>query len=316
MKHLTVMLCVLTSAQLSAQACDLCSVYSATEAKESKPGLILGVFEQYTYFGTLQEDGHEVSNPADQKEDSAITQFIIGYQFNPRFGLQVNVPMIYRWWRRPEGTSIQTDSELGLGDVSVVGNVLVYQHIENDWMVALHALGGVKFPTGDADRLKEELNETPPPPGVPESAIHGHDLAFGSGSYDGIVGGTMFARWKRLFATGTIQYAIRTIGFIGYRYANDLTWSGGPGAYLWLKHEDTLSLQFNISGESKGPDRFQGEDTDDTSVTAVYLGPEFAFTWHENLSALVGVDVPVLQHNSALQIVPDYRVRAAATWRY
>jgi hypothetical protein len=183
-------------------------------------------------------------------------------------------------------------------------------------MIALRALGGVKFPTGDADRLKEELNEIPPPPGVPESAIHGHDLALGSGSYDGIVGGSLFARWKRLFATGAIQYAIRSDGFIDYRYANDLTWSGGPGVYLWLAHENTLSLQFNISGESKGLDRFQGENADDTGITALYLGPEFAFTWRENLNAIVGVDVPVLQHNSALQIVPDYRVRAAATWRF
>src|SRR2546422_7957051 len=38
--------------------------------------------------------------------------------------------------------------------------------------------GGIKFPTGSSDRLKEELDELtapPPPPDAPESGIHGQD---------------------------------------------------------------------------------------------------------------------------------------------
>jgi hypothetical protein len=34
------------------------------------------------------------------------------------------------------------------------------------------------------------------------------------------------------------------------------------------------------------------------------------------LSAELGLDVPVLLENTALQMVPDYRVRAAITYRF
>jgi hypothetical protein len=34
------------------------------------------------------------------------------------------------------------------------------------------------------------------------------------------------------------------------------------------------------------------------------------------LGANLGIDVSVIQNNSALQIVPDYRFRGGVTWRF
>ena len=59
-----------------------------------------------------------------------------------------------------------------------------------------------------------------------------------------------------------------------YQYANDLTWFGGPGAYLLLNEKYTLTLQLAISGEHKGTDTFRGTKAEDTGVTTVYLGPQ------------------------------------------
>jgi hypothetical protein len=39
-------------------------------------------------------------------------------------------------------------------------------------------------------------------------------------------------------------------------------------------------------------------------------------TWHENLSAELAADFPVALNNTALQIVPDYRIRGALSWRF
>src|ERR1043166_8635836 len=257
----------------SAQACDLCAVYTANEAKESRAGFSVGVFEQFTHFSTVQENGKEVDNEVDQSLDSSITQILIGYRFTHRFGLQLNVPYIVRSFRRPEPTSpttfkVERGTENGLGDVSLVANVRAYERMTEDTTLVLSLLGGVKFPTGQSDRLREELNEIEVP-GAPESGIHGHDLALGSGSFDGIVGAAVFGSWNRWFTTASIQYAIRSEGAIGYRYANDLTWNGGPGFYLWLSHGRTLSLQFNVSGESKGLDTRNGESAKDTGITSV-----------------------------------------------
>jgi hypothetical protein len=304
--------CVVATA---AQACDLCAVYSALEAKEARPGWVAGVSEQYTRFATLQEDGERVGDPVGQRLDSSITQLAVGYQFNDRFGLQLNVPVIYRSFKRPEGFSVERGSESGLGDVLLSGHLRLLDRETEDSTMTMSVLAGVKFPTGDSDRLKEELHEVEVP-GAPESGVHGHDLALGSGSYDGIVGAAGFGRWKRLFVTASTQYAIRSEGDFGYRYANDLTWNGGPGVFVWMRHDRTLAVQCNVSGEWKPKDTFRGSKADDTALTAVYVGPEISVTWREHLSAELGLDFPVIEDNSALQLVPDYRVRAAATWRF
>ena len=148
------------------------------------------------------------------------------------------------------------------------------------------------------------------------SGIHGHDLALGSGSYDGVLGTSGFFRRQRFFLSAAAQYAIRTKGDFDYRFANDLTWTGGPGYFLALTEDYTIALQANVSGENKSHDEFQGSRVDDSGLTSVYLGPQFTLTWGERFSAEVGLDLPVSVNNSALQAVPDFRVRAGLTWRF
>ena len=85
--------------------------------------------EQFTYFNTVQVDGREVDNPTDQYLASSITQLVAGYTFNSRFALQVNVPLIYRSFQRPEGFAIDRGTESGLGDVSLLGKLVLF-HLE------------------------------------------------------------------------------------------------------------------------------------------------------------------------------------------
>lgn len=303
-----------------ARACDICAVYSATEQRESRTGPRLGIATQYSYFGTLLENGHEVPNPDGQYLQSAVTQLLVGYQLTPRIGLQANVPIIVREFRRPEGGRLVRDGVSGPGDMSLLGNVLAHSVVTETSIFRFSVLGGLKLPTGDSSRLAEELEEGDESHATsaqhPESGIHGHDVALGSGSVDGIVGGDLFFSWQRAFATASLQYALRTEGDFGYTYANDLTWAGGPGAYLVLAHDHTLALQAFVTGETKGKDDLRGVPAADTAVTALYAGPRFQLTWGTSLYAEAGVDLPVLQHETALQIVPDYRVRAAAVWRF
>jgi hypothetical protein len=300
--------------------CDLCSVYAANEARgEIGKGFFIGAAEQFTHFGTLQEDGRKVPNDANQFLDSSVTQLLLGYNFNERFGVQFNAPIIYRSFQRADGFDIDRGTESGIGDVSLTGHAQLLRQESKNRTFAWSVLGGVKFPTGDTRRLQEEvdeLTEPPPPPGAPESGIHGHDLTLGSGSFDGIVGTSVFARYKRAFVGASGQYSIRTKGDFDYQFANDLTWSGGPGVFLVLSENFTLSLQANVTGETKGKDDFNGAKAEDTGITSVFLGPEILITWRDKLSAEVGVDVPVSVDNTALQSVPDYRVRAALTWHF
>ncbi len=317
MKQIAVPAVLLGAMATQVVACDLCAVYSATESRgEIGKGIYAGVAEQFTHFGTLQEDGKQVPDEADQWLDSSITQLLVGYNFTERIGVQFNLPFIHRSFSRPHGFETDRDTESGIGDALLLGHAQLLRSESPDGTFAWNLLAGVKLPTGDSYRIAEELDEHEHEPGAPESGIHGHDLALGSGSWDGLVGTSVYGRWKRAFATASAQYAIRSRGDFDYQYANDLTWAGGPGALLWLSDDCSVSVQACVSGEHKGKDDLAGETAEDTGITSVFVGPEIHFTWRSKLSAEFAADFPVSVDNTALQLVPDYRLRAALIWHF
>lgn len=286
----------------SVSACDLCSIYSAQEAQNGDRGVFAGVAEQFTHFGTLQNNG--VEEPSNGEYiDSSVSQIFAGYNVNRRCGVQFTLPFIYRSY----GSATAHGDDAGIGDVSLIGNVVLYQKFTDNFTFNWTALAGVKFPTGNSSWL-----------GRPDFAlgIGGHDLALGSGSLDGLLGTGFSTRWKKFFMAGQMQYAVRGEGDFQHQYANDWTWSGGPGVYLALEDDYTVAFQFATSGETKRKDTFAGVPDDDSAETIVYVGPEIAITWTDQFSAHIGTDVPVSIDNTGEQLVPDYRIHAAVTWRF
>jgi len=329
-----------------AGACDLCAIYTATEQRESRTGVWLGAAEQFSSYNTLQVEGHQVENPAGERLNSFITQFLVGYNFTPRLGLQLNLPVIGRSFRRQEANGIVNGDETGIGDMSLIGSFAAYSDVTEQSVIRWTLLGGLKLPSGNSHRLKEELSEPQSqstadlsagavrarplheiPIDTPTSSetdsgaevmsgIHGHDLALGSGSTDGVIGTQVFASWQRAFVSAAVQYALRTEGSFGYTYANDLIWNGGPGVFAFLTHEYTVMFQAVVSGESKSNDSLNGVSATDTAITALYAGPGVSVTYGTTLGADIEADLPAFQHNSALQAVPDYRIRGGVTWRF
>ncbi len=298
-------------------ACDLCAIYSATRATGlDGRGISVGFAEQFTHYGTLKENGQTVANPFGQYLDSSITQIFSSYDFNNHLGIQLTLPVIVRSFQRIHDGIVETGTSSGLGDLSLIGRFLPYQKYTEHFSFNAHILGGIKFPTGSTSRLGEELDEGAEDPSAPKSGIHGHDLALGSGSFDGTVGANIYTRWRRFLTSADLQYSIRSTGSIDYRFANDLHWQVSLGGYLWLRHAATLALQARLSGEHKGLDTLGGVQAEDTGITSVAMGPELQFTWGRHLSANLGADIPIVIDNSALQAVPDYRIRSAGTWRF
>jgi hypothetical protein len=325
------------------RGCDLCGCYTpqlnAMPGMESTPpfpwlaGWYAAVGEQFTRFATLQLDGEEIANPTGQYLNSSITQLVAGYDINSRFALQINVPLIYREFKRPEGFEIDQRTVSGLGDMSLLLKTVAFHYAsparrsfefqgknpvavehEPDFTVSAILLTGIKFPTGDSSRLEEEFHEVEIP-GAPESGIHGHDLTLGTGSYDGIFGEQTSLRYKNVFFETNIQFTLRGDGTHQYHFANDLIWSGGPGYYFVRQRDTIVGFQLVASGEYKNVDRFRGKEAEDTGITSVFLGPRIVASrgpW----SAEIAAELPVLAHNTALQIVPDYRLRAAVAVQF
>ena len=340
--HLALFMLIAASI-INARACDLCGCYTpqleATPVMEMAPpvpglaGWYVAIGEQFTRFGTVQVDGREIGNPIGQYENSLITQLVAGYQVNSRIELQLNIPIIYREFKRPEGFAIDRGTESGLGDGSLLLKTVLFHYAsparrtfevsgknpvavdhEPDLTVSAVLLTGLKFPTGDTSRLKEEFHEIEIP-GAPPSGIHGHDLTLGTGSYDGVFGGLMSLRYKYVFLESNVQFTLRGDGAHRYHFANDLTWSGGPGYYFVRNRETIVGLQFEVSGEHKDVDRFRGNAALDTGITSVFLGPRIVAS-RGRWSAEVAAELPVSIDNTALQVVPDYRLRGGISFHF
>jgi hypothetical protein len=331
-----------------AAACDLCAIYTGSLMRQEKTGLYLAASEQFTNFGTIREDRRSVPNAGNEWVRSSITQLAVGWQALPWLGVQANLPLISREYQRLEdGVATRGDAN-GVGDLSLFARVSPVSRAVGETLVHVEVMAGLKTPTGDTDRLAEEMGDHHEEEGghavassaklatagasapfggrAPRhgpghehgdaSAVHGHDLSPGSGSVDGVFGVSLYADWKRLFTHASVQYVVRGNGDFDYEYANDLTWEVSPGFYVVADHPWTAAARIAVSGENKGRDHQDGTLVDDTALTAVYVGPGLTMTLGHSFHADLTVDLPVLQDTTGRQIVADYRLRLGASWRF
>lgn len=316
---------------IPSSACELCAIYGASGANGDTSGFLFTVAEQYISAHTLQGEGKPFNAIPFLNEaylDTLFTHLVPGYNFSSRVGLSLNAPILYRDFRRTQllttgGAVDETGSITGLGDVALIGRLNLFQKNTMKRSVSVNLLAGVKFPTGDTERLDDEVRDAKADlaqfgPGHPHGAIggiHQHDLTLGSGSYDGVFGLTSNFRWKQWFFNNQIQYYLRTEGH-SYEFGDQWIVSGGPGIFVPLGEQSTVSLQANAFYESSARDKIIGQVFQQTGMTAWYLGPLINFTFGEHFSANAGVEIPLHIYNHGLQTVPDYRIRGGFTWRF
>jgi len=329
---------LILGATFTTRACDLCAIYSADSAREQKDsGFFATLSEAFIPYHTVQLNGKELEGSGMDFRDSSITHFVPSYNITRWLGVSLNVPIVYHHFQRAEIRYSLTEaavfrtehgSEFGLGDMSLISRFTVYEKHEMKYSFGFNVLAGVKFPTGDTDRIADEVEQTRiydalSLPGVPHdplghsiSGVHQHDLSPGSGSFDGIFGLTMNSRWSRWFFNAQFQYYLRTEGESGYEKGDEFMASGGPGAYLWSGKSATVNLQANAGYDTMNRDVIGGRKSEFTGMTAWYMGPQLGGTIGDNLSAVAGVDIPLQITSNGLQNVPDYRVHASLVWRF
>lgn len=337
MKFFAVVILCLVSA-LPAPACELCAIYSASNARgESSSGFLFTLSEQYTAQDTLQFEGHHSRNSLLRSAflDSSITHIVPGYNFSPRFGLSINLPYVYREFRRTElslGSPFaplpplrfvnERGSIHGVGDTALVGRGTIFQKSAMTYSVILNVLAGIKFPTGDTARLEDEVAQERLLQqwyGLRHNhafgGVHQHDLTLGTGSYDGVFGVTGNFRSQRFFLSLQAQYYLRSEA-LEYQIGDLTIVSGGPGVYALLLDRCTLSVQANVFYENQNSDLALGQVNNQTGFTAWYMGPQLSFTWGEHFSANAAVDLPLRIYNHGYQSVLDYRIRAGMSWKF
>lgn len=315
--------------------CDLCAIYNSIDSSQPNPGTYrLGIAEQFTKFDKIQVDGNHIDNEANQSLESSISQLFGIFDLNKVVSFQLTLPYINRRFKRFENSETERGTEAGIGDVSLLAEYIAYELRDQNTTFYVQLFGGIKLPTGDSDRLNEEGNHDNDHQDVSKhtrllkhagedhgedngilSSIHGHDLALGSGSYDFPIGMNFFAQHDRIFAAGSLQYIIRSEGDFDYRYADDLLWDIGPGYYMILRGEYTISLKANLSGEYKKRDKQNGALEQDTGIRSTFLGPRLIFT-AGNWTGDLGWDIPLDINNTGIQSVINDRLRAAIYYRF
>jgi len=321
--------------QIPARACDLCAIYRATNARgESSSGFLLTLSEQFIAYDTFQLDGkrfHDARvDPAFEQSymDSSITHIVPTYNFSEQFGVSLNLPIIYRSFRRVQQVTGNPDLEdetgtvSGLGDISLVGRWTPLRISKMKYSIVGSLFAGVKFPSGDTDRVDREVaqelqlrEDFGPGHNHPYGGIHQHDLTLGSGSYDGVFGGALTLRWDRWFLSSQGQYYLRTEANL-YEFGDEIMVSGGPGVYILSNSGSTLTLQANAVYDTMARDTVLGLKSSETGWTGWFMGPQLNFTWRDHFSANAGVDIPLRIINNGFQTVPDYRFHGGVSWRF
>src|ERR1043166_946137 len=327
--------------EFSGRGCELCAIYNAVGAQGNiDRGFAFNVSEQFTSLHTVQFQGHEVSFPNHDQWDDSVTHVVPTWNFSDRLGVAANIPFVYRTFRRTElrytqvGAGVQTTfhtvtgTESGLGDAALVGRWTIWKKNTMKAGIFFNLLAGVKFPTGETDRIRDEVDQAklynrlvgPGHPhdvlGVPVSSLHQHELSAGTGSWDGVFGLTMNSRWRDWFFNDQFQYYLRTDGESSYRFGDMLIVSGGPGKYFSFGKTATLSVQANATYETQARDRLFDVKSNHTGTTLWYFGPQILFTWGLHFSAQAAVDVPLRAANNGFQNVPDLRLRGGMSWRF
>ncbi len=320
------------SVTTSALACDICALHTSTVLDPPRPGFAIYVTEQYTSFNTYKK-AEDRSLPVDEWLQSSIANVVLGYGFVKPFRVELTLPFINREFYRLKDQAIDRGDVSGLGDVTILGRFTAVDRVLNDAsLVRVELFAGLELPTGDTGELEEaekddELDdgtlasETPsarPRHGGDDgpTGIHDQDLALGSGSLDAVLGINAFATYRRFFGTTGFQYGVRGNGDHDYRYDNDLSFYFGVGGYLLTHSVMSLGLEARLTGETKGNDKQHGETLTGSNLTALYVGPQIHATYAERARFALGLQLPVLQNVSELQLVPDYRILASVGWQF
>ncbi len=329
-----------------AYACDVCALGLGDRSGSLSPHETqIRLDQQLLVLKDLELGDSRIENSAKERMTTSMSHLVFAYGLTSKVKFEATLPVLSRHYRRLNGEDTRSASDSGIGDVTLKGEAIVYDTGKCESSTRISLFGGIKIPTGESRRLlsdhHEEQLETTPDADMPEehheeevhmhsfarhsehsgdetstpSAIHAHDLAFGSGSFDFPIG----FRIKQLFGKWGMgidsQYLIKTSGRADYRFGNDWVYSGWAGRQFSLAEDDSLWLAAHLTGERKDSDRRSGAEEDATQFTNLFVGPSLSFA-SSVIDASFALDIPVQTETEGLQLIPETRVRFSLGYRF
>jgi len=281
------------------------------------------LYQQFTDFEQVSDlNGVSIREGEFTTKYSSV-QGIIGYDLTSRWGMQLNVPFIYRRYEQYTNYRRTTGSESGLGDMTLSVDYTPIADFDpsGGFRWSFHA--GVELPTGDTGSIEAQQSGRVNGSNAPAVLRHhtggtvsgGRILSLGSGSYDFPIGTALLWRADQYFVLSSLQYTFRTEGDFDYKFGNDLVAELGPGVFVALHDDYTTALRVVFSSEYKWGDDQNSSEVDYTKVYNLFLGPQVIVTASDHLIMQIGVDLPVYRDESDTTIIPRWRMRAGVTYR-
>ncbi len=303
------------------EACDICATHVALAGRESAGHTTISLYHMYSRYDRPSGGGHSF--------DSHTTQAAVSHWLADRWAVQVGVPYVYR--------KLDDESESGLGDATLIALYRALNRFVDDHVYRIDVYGGVKAPTGDSDRLRDEReartshhhghahrHHAPASAHDAASEHHGHHrphavghhLAPGSGSWDGIFGVKGMVKRGRWLGLAETQYNLRTKGDHGFRHGDEWTWRIGTHYYALLTEEKSLTAGMNVSGEWRDENRLDGRTLRGSDKAGAYVGPALGYTHSDRLYLTAAYDIPVSERNKGTGGAADHRARVSLAWSF
>ncbi|MCB0322373.1 MAG: hypothetical protein KDD69_02335 [Bdellovibrionales bacterium] len=321
---LPLLLAAFTFSPSTVEACDPCALFNATKLTEQSAGTFnLSLSEQLTSY---EKADTNVFSGQFTREYST-TQLTGSYQFAERWGGQIILPWVVRRFDEVERFRTDSETEDGFGDMVGLLTYTAYQEASVDHALFVSLSAGVKFPTGDSGSIEEAgiTAETGTARGAESLAHHqigastglsGRVLSIGTGSYDFPLVAGISGRMDRLLLLAFAQYTVRTEGDFDYEFDDDLLWSTSAGTFLLLHDDYSLAAQIALSGEHKAKDTFNGASVPASDISNLYLGPALVLTAIDRVVGEFALDLPVDTKEGDRRLEPEYRLRAALSYRF
>lgn len=89
----------------------------------------------------------------------------------------------------------------------------------------------------------------------------------------------------------------------------------GPGLYLWLGDDGSLSGRLSLSNEDKVKDVKDGQKAASTDRFSFFLGPDLG-TVHNDMGTNIAAGLPPEDNSLSSRFGSDYGVQCGFTWKF
>lgn len=282
-------------------------VFGESARTEFMNGIGLRLFYGRVEKGTLISNGEKISSAGAPEVKVNMLPAALVYGVHPRFSLIGVVPLVQRTVNRGVDDQRISESDGGIGDITVLGKFRLYRQTGRLSRRQLSVQAGVKLPSGSHQRRDSRGERFPQP------------LQLGSGSFDLLSALTLTEARNRWVFSGDVGYNVKTEAD-DFRFGNVLSYDAAakfrifPASFAGRSNGRLLYFFLELNGTNEEKSVFQDRKVNDSGGWQLFLSPGFQWLARENLVLEAGVQIPVRQELNGTQLGTDFNFRSGLRW--